>query len=59
MRAREGALIETTEYLSGHLGLDFRGPETEQGLVPLHLSAACLRVREEESTAWNRTTALD
>lgn len=59
MRAQEGALIETIEYLSDHLGLDFRGPKTEQGLVPLYLSEACLRVREEESTAWKRTTALD
>lgn len=59
MRAQEGALIETTEYLSGRLGLDFRGPKAEQGLVPLYLSAACLRVWEEESTAWSRTKALD
>ena len=59
MKAQEGALIETIEYPSGHLEQDFRGPKTEQGLVPLYLSAACLRVREEESTAWNRTTALD
>lgn len=51
--------METTKYLSGHLGLDFRVAKTEQGLVPLYLNAACLRVQEEESTAWNRTMALD